>query len=593
MSTAAGARREQQPADRAPTAQDIRAALARLFDSPDFRAGPHGRAFLGYVVEQALAGHADRLKAFDIALAALGRDASFDSQVDPIVRIEAGRLRRDLEHYYLTAGRDDPVRITIPKGQYAPAFSMPAGDPEAEPITPAPAIRRARPQHRVAGRAVAVAALCALCVLLLVAGVWRWGPWRAGEQAQRIGPAVVVEPFAALGGGEDAQLLAAGLSSGLLSELIRYDGIQVFVGAAQANGKAALPPAAVGVPVYLVTGEVDREPSRVRVNTRMTEGTSGELLWSQTFDRALTTTGIFDLQTELSGAIVGRLAQSYGAITQATAKQLGRMVPETLYAYDCVQRAFAYRRSFAKELYPAVRACLEEAVKRDPSYAAAWAMLAFAHLDAARFGFIEPAAQAAELQVGLGAAKRAVELAPSSVTALQALAALRYGTGDFEEAERVQRQVIALNPNNPESLAQLGWRLVVHGRWEEGRKLLADAISLSVVVPNWYYTTLAIALYLGGDLVGARDAADAGKGFAAGVGQATLAFTEAALGNATAARAALDEALRQSPLLARDPVAFWANFQIAPSVIERLNASLAKAGLPLPAAIAPASASRS
>ncbi len=590
MSTADKTRRKQQPADGAPSAPDIRAALARLSDSPDFRASPHGRAFLGYVVEQALAGHADRLKAFDIALAALERDASFDPQVDPIVRIEAGRLRRDLEHYYLTAGRGDPIRITIPKGQYAPAFSKPAGDPEPEPIAPAPAIRRASPLHGVAGRAVAVAALC---VLLLVAGVWRWAPWRADQQAQRIGPAVVIQPFEPLGGGEGSQLLAAGLTSGLLNELVRFDGIQVFIGAPQVNGAAALPPAAAGVPAYIVAGEVDREPSRVRVNARMMEGTSGELLWSQSFDRALTTTGIFDVQTELSRAIVGRLAQTYGAITQATAKQLGRTVPETLYAYDCVQRAFAYRRSFAKELYPAVRACLEEAVKRDPRYATAWAMLAFAHLDAARFDLIEPAAQATELQVGLGAAKQAVELAPNSVTALQALAALRYGTGDFEEAERVQRQVIALSPNNPESLAQLGWRLAVHGRWEEGRKLLGDAISLSVVVPNWYYTTLAMALYLGGDLVGARDAADAGKGFAAGLGQATLAFTEAALGNAEAARAALDEALRQSPLLARDPVAFWANFQMAPSVIARFNADLAKAGLQLPAAIAPVTGSRS
>ena len=59
--------------------------------------------------------------------------------------------------------------------------------------------------------------------------------------------------------------------------------------------------------------------------------------------------------------------------------------PATLFAYDCVQRAFAYRRTFAGELYPPVRACLEEAVRLDPNYAAAWAMLGFAHLDAVRF----------------------------------------------------------------------------------------------------------------------------------------------------------------------------------------------------------------
>ena len=49
-----------------------------------------------------------------------GRDDSFDPQTDPVVRLEARRLRRALEHYYLTAGRDDPIRIEIPKGGYAP-----------------------------------------------------------------------------------------------------------------------------------------------------------------------------------------------------------------------------------------------------------------------------------------------------------------------------------------------------------------------------------------------------------------------------------------------------------------------------------------
>ena len=57
---------------------------------------------------------------------------------------------------------------------------------------------------------------------------------------------------------------------------------------------------------------------------------------------------------------------------------------------------------------------------------------------------------------------------------------------------------------------------------------------------------------------------------------------EGAVDHAAAARAALDEAVRQTPQLARDPVAYWSNLQVAPEIIERLNAGLAKAGLQLP-----------
>ena len=65
-------------------------------------------------------------------------------------------------------------------------------------------------------------------------------------------------------------------------------------------------------------------------------------------------------------------------------------------------------------------------------------------------------------------------------------------------------------------------------------------------------------------------------------GDLKRALTEAALGHAAAARSALNEAIRRSPLLERDPVEFWARFQASPDVIARLNAGLAKAGLRLP-----------
>ena len=161
-----------------------------------------------------------------------------------------------------------------------------------------------------------------------------------------------------------------------------------------------------------------------------------------------------------------------------------------------------------------MRACLEEAVRRDPGYAGAWAMLAFAHLDAARYGLVEPAARPGELDAGLAAAQRAVELAPESVRSLQSLAALHFARGEYDEAERVQRQAIALNPHDPESLAQLGWRLMVRGQWEEGGTLLQEAVDRSMVVPAWYHETLAVALYLGGDLQRARDEAELGKAIA-------------------------------------------------------------------------------
>ena len=110
--------------DARPSREEVRAYLAHLLGASAFPASARRRRLLEYVVEQTLAGRAERLKAFDLAIAVLGRDKRFDPQNNPIVRIEVRRLRRDLEHYYPTDGRDDPIRITIPKGHYVPAFEM-------------------------------------------------------------------------------------------------------------------------------------------------------------------------------------------------------------------------------------------------------------------------------------------------------------------------------------------------------------------------------------------------------------------------------------------------------------------------------------
>ena len=133
-----------------PVAHEVRAELERVIASPEFSASERDRKFLRYVVEETLAGRADRIKGYSIGTEVFGRDASFDAQSDPVVRIEAGRLRRALERYYLMDGRTDAIHIDIPKGAYVPTFrrrtpasvEAPAAS-EAPPQNPSAAASRA------------------------------------------------------------------------------------------------------------------------------------------------------------------------------------------------------------------------------------------------------------------------------------------------------------------------------------------------------------------------------------------------------------------------------------------------------------------
>ena len=113
----------QAPAALGDLAADARAELDRIVKSADFPATDRNRNFLSYVVENELAGRLEEITPVLLGQRVFQRDENFDPNKDPIVRIEAGKLRRDLETYYLKAGRRNPLRISIPKGGYRPAFA--------------------------------------------------------------------------------------------------------------------------------------------------------------------------------------------------------------------------------------------------------------------------------------------------------------------------------------------------------------------------------------------------------------------------------------------------------------------------------------
>jgi hypothetical protein len=107
---------------------EIREQLARILETTAFRASHRLARFITFVVEDTLAGKSDRIKAYTIAIEALGRSSAFDPQSDPIVRVEAGRLRRALAHYYAGMGQNDPIVIDVPRGGYVPSFRRRGGE---------------------------------------------------------------------------------------------------------------------------------------------------------------------------------------------------------------------------------------------------------------------------------------------------------------------------------------------------------------------------------------------------------------------------------------------------------------------------------
>src|SRR3954471_747687 len=115
-----------------PNAAAVRVQVERMTTSSVFRNSPQLATFLWFIVEAQLRGKAARLKGYTIGVEVLRRDTSFDPQLDPIVRVEATRLRRAIERYYAGPGVDDTIMISLPRGGYAPRIGWRRGPDGAE-----------------------------------------------------------------------------------------------------------------------------------------------------------------------------------------------------------------------------------------------------------------------------------------------------------------------------------------------------------------------------------------------------------------------------------------------------------------------------
>lgn len=105
------------------TAEGIEDELQRLLESNTFSRSPRLRKMLHYIVKQALAGGGYLLTGYNLGVKLFDRDKSFEPALDPIVRVQASRLRNQLARYYAGEGYASTLRIDVPKGTYTPVIS--------------------------------------------------------------------------------------------------------------------------------------------------------------------------------------------------------------------------------------------------------------------------------------------------------------------------------------------------------------------------------------------------------------------------------------------------------------------------------------
>ncbi|WP_198368800.1 tetratricopeptide repeat protein [Roseomonas rosulenta] len=521
----------------------IRAELGRILASPEFDATERNRRFLRYVVEETLGGRASRIKAYSIATSVFGRGPDFDAQLDSIVRIEAGRLRRALDRYYLTAGRADQVRISIPRGAYLPVFLNASDAAAAEAVAPSLPAGRNQPARR--------------------------------------GCAILVVPFEMEGDPSAYRNLDHGLTRQVIIGLTRFADLFVYGAETALASRANLAEPTMPVaPDLLLSGGMTVSADRFTLEVLLSDARSGRFIWGETFDRPLDPASITHVRNEVADGVVRSIAQPYGVIFSQQAREIEGKPPESLSSYESVLLFQEYWRTYDRTLFWKVRERLEEAIRHDPDYAEAFACLSLVCSNWRRFDHAWPPGSPDPQERALALARRAIELAPHSSRSHHALALACWFSGDAAAGIAALERGLALNPNDTELMSDLGLRHAVMMRWDRAVPLLEDSYARNPEQPANHRIGLALWHYMAGRYEEALVEMRRANPQHVVQGFLLVAAAAAQLGRKAEAEAAVRSVLGIAPDYGDRVVADLEARNLHPSMIAAVVDGLRKAGLP-------------
>lgn len=296
--------------------------------------------------------------------------------------------------------------------------------------------------------------------------------------AARITPSIAVLPFADMSPGKDQEYLSDGIAEEILDGLAHVEALHVagrtssfsFKGR---NEDLRTIAAKLGV-ATLLEGSVRKEGGRIRVTAQLINAADGYHLWSQIFDRELT--GVFAVEEEIARAVVEALKVTLvgGRAPSSAARKTKR--PE---AHDQYLLGNRFMDQGGTEYYPRARSAYERAIALDPAYATAWAGLSGARFwiaDAIAPSVVEHTAQ---LDQAMVAAEKAVALGPDLAEGYQARGWLRcVSTWDWAGCKADNEKAIALNPGLARAYTGYASSLATFGPLDEAIRLARRGVEL-------------------------------------------------------------------------------------------------------------------
>lgn len=476
----------------------VEAALDELLRWEELKRSPQLSEFLRYVVERTLDGEESSLKAYSIAVDVLGRPIDFDPQSDPIVRVQAARLRSLLERYYGARLNLVPMRIEIPLGRYVPKFSelTPAtGQVMAADEAPLPpsdqGVAAARTRRRTMPVFLAMMLLTAIAVGALSMQFFQ----QRSDQTPRehVGilsfetPIVRVTRFQNLTGIGALDEPVAGFARQLVADLSRFEHLSVELD--NGTNVSQLTAGSIGSELFLLTGVARRTDVEVYFDILLSRLRDRHVIWTQTL-KPIAMGADFPSSLSAMSQNVGAALGSFRGPLHVTARQ---RIAENLAdygeasAYVC-QHLFSLARDEAASIYrDKALDCFSQLRNIAPDNAIGQAGWAGIRADILRDNAPLGERLADQLFDETLAARLAVELDPQSAIVRAELAEVLAVQSLGEEANQSFLEALQRNPANGDIRAEYALFLAYSGQWQNGQDEMNSVLEQVTASPPWYY----------------------------------------------------------------------------------------------------------
>ncbi len=434
------------------SAEQIKIQLQKICESDELKTKRVLCKLLNYITMETLEGREDQIKGYTIGLAVFNKGFDFDADQDALVRINAGRLRRNLSDYYSHKGINDDLIIEIPKGSYAAKFSS-----KKTQTTQNNSTKRRNP--------------------IMV-------------------PSIAILPFINQTGDTNKDYFVQGFAEELSVELTNYEDLIIYDCRHESNNVFTHADTDAFIKEhnirFLLNGSIYFNEKIVKTLIKLTDAISGEQIWAHSYEKEFDVNNIHKIQENIAHEVALNIGGELGVICNKLTLNTNQIQVDNIETYQAILQYYNYNQELSQESAINAFTALSSALNSDPHSGILAACLATMHFNSY---LLDSPLYENSFELFCELADQAYKLDPDKDIVQTAMVLKHFTLSNKEAFYHAYEKCMKTNPKGVLRLGTLAVFSACYGNWDKGIVILKKLMNENLNFPIYFYGILSLDYY--------------------------------------------------------------------------------------------------